>query len=190
MSDRRPVEPLTRREAEALIAQCKLRSPTGVRNHALLTVHYRLGLRCQESLDLMPRDIDLEERVLRVRHGKGDKSRTLGIPGDAASVIALWLDKRAGLGINGHHPVFCTLAGAPLDDGYVRRLYKRLGVRAGIDKRVHPHGMRHTFAHELDREGVPLTTIRDALGHSSTATTDRYLRQVSSKAVTEAMRGR
>jgi integrase/recombinase XerD len=190
VSTRLPVEPLTRGEADALVRACSLRSPSGVRNAALVTVLYRCGLRCQEALDLTLRDYDAGEGIIRVRHGKGDKSRTLGVPGDCAAMLALWLGRRQGLGVPAGSPVFCTLTGGPLDDGYVRKLFKRLGVRAGIEKRVHPHGLRHTFAHELDREGVPVTTIRDALGHSSVGVTDRYLRQVSALAVTETMRGR
>jgi site-specific recombinase XerD len=50
---------------------------------------------------------------------------------------------------------------------------------AGLEKRVHPHGLRHTHAAELAREGVPINVIRDQLGHSSLAVTDRYLRDVA-----------
>jgi hypothetical protein len=58
---------------------------------------------------------------------------------------------------------------------YVRNLLHRLGGRAGIDKRVHPHGLRHTFADELRRSGVDVVIISKLLGHSSIAVTNRYL---------------
>jgi integrase/recombinase XerD len=63
--------------------------------------------------------------------------------------------------------------------GYVRDMLKRLKARAGLEKRVHPHGLRHTHAAELVREGVPINVIGDQLGHSSLAVTDRYLRDVA-----------
>lgn len=57
----------------------------------------------------------------------------------------------------------------------MRNLLHRLGDRAGIGKRVHPHGLRHTFADELRRAGVDVVTISKLLGHSSIAVTSRYL---------------
>lgn len=182
-----PIEPLTRGEVDALLAQCSLRAPTGVRNRALIQTLHRCGLRCQEALDLLPRDIDLDAATMRVRHGKGDKARVVGLPADCAAGLALWLGVREA---TGGQPVFCKLDGGPIDPSYVRHLFKRLAVKAGVEKRVHPHGLRHTFAHELEREGQPLTVIRDALGHSSLSVTDRYLRPISGKAVTDAMRVR
>ena len=56
----------------------------------------------------------------------------------------------------------------------MRGLLRRLAARAGIEKRVHPHGLRHTFAAELEAAGVPVTTISKLLGHSSVAVTARY----------------
>ena len=58
---------------------------------------------------------------------------------------------------------------------YVRGLMPRLARRVGIEKRVHPHGLRHTHAAELAFEGVPMNAIQAQLGHSSLATTSRYL---------------
>jgi site-specific recombinase XerD len=86
--------------------------------------------------------------------------------------------------------VFCTLHGGRLNDSYVRRLLARLACKAGITKRVHPHGLRHTYAAELVRERVPINVIRDALGHTSLAVTDRYLRDVAPMHVIDTMRVR
>jgi integrase/recombinase XerD len=100
------------------------------------------------------------------------------------------MDRRQRLGINGRRRLFCRLDGGPLDQSYVRHLLRRLAGKAGIDKRVHPHGLRHTYAAELAREGVPMNVLRDALGHSTLATTDRYLRDVAPVHVIETMRRR
>ena len=62
-----------------------------------------------------------------------------------------------------------------MDAEYVRQVLHRLGDRAGIEKRVHPHGLRHTFAFELQDAGTPMVTISKLLGHSSIAVTSRYL---------------
>ncbi len=84
----------------------------------------------------------------------------------------------------------CTLSGGPLDETYVRQLLHRLARRGGIDKRVHAHGLRHTHAAELAEEGYPMNFIQDQLGHSSLATTDRYLRHIAPAARVEALRQR
>jgi integrase len=74
--------------------------------------------------------------------------------------------------------MFCTLSGHAIEQSYILHLLPRLAQRAGIDKRVHAHALRHAHAVALEREGAPLSTIRDLLGHSSAATTDRYLRRL------------
>ena len=189
-SRKRPPEVLTPEEVRALIGACSNRAPTGIRNRALIAVLWRCGLRVGEALALDPRDVDLDAGTLRVRHGKGDRSRTVGLDGQAQALIARWLDRRQRLGVNGRRRLFCKLDGGPLEQSYVRHLLRRLAAKAGIERRVHPHGLRHTYSAELAREGVPMNVLRDALGHSSLATTDRYLRDVAPVHVIETMRRR
>ncbi len=92
--------------------------------------------------------------------------------------------------MNGRHPLFCNLKGKRLLTGYCRNLFTRLGEKAGLDKRVHPHGLRHTGAAEMRSEGIDIGVISKQLGHASIATTDRYLNHLSPAAVVEAVRGR
>ncbi len=101
-----------------------------------------------------------------------------------------WLDKRRAVGIGPRRPLFSTLDGRRLDASYVRRLLPRLAARAGIEKRVHAHGLRHAHAAELVAEGVPVNVVQQQLGHGSLATTDRYLRHIAPRARVEAMRER
>ena len=69
-------------------------------------------------------------------------------------------------------------------------MIQRMAKRAKIEKRVHPHGLRHTHAYELANEGTPLHVIQQQLGHSSLATTDRYISHLSPQAVIKAMKAR
>ena len=78
----------------------------------------------------------------------------------------------------------------PLQPSYVRALLPRLARRAGIDRRVHAHGLRHTHAFELANEGHPLHVIQARLGHGSLAVTDRYIRHLAPQQVVETMGGR
>jgi integrase/recombinase XerD len=195
---RYPAETLTRKEVHALIAACSNRAPTGVRNRALIVLLYRGGLRISEAIGhsqkryppLYPKDIDRAAGTVTVLHGKGDKRRTIGLDPEAFAVVERWLEKRQKLGISARAPLFCTLDGGRLDSSYVRRLLPRLAARAGIDKRVHAHGLRHSMAAEMAQENVPINLIQDALGHSSLATTDRYLRHVHPQQLIAAMRAR
>jgi integrase/recombinase XerD len=162
-----PAEPLTLADVEALRASCSRRAPTGIRNRALLAVLFRSGLRISEALALFPKDIDPTGGSLRVLHGKGDKARTAPLPNDAAEAVDRWLDCRKRLGLSGRHPLFCSLKGEPLWDSYVRALCKRLAAKAGIEKRVHPRGLRHGWALAQVQSGTSLNAIQQLLGHRS-----------------------
>ncbi|HUT11801.1 MAG TPA: site-specific integrase [Thermoguttaceae bacterium] len=184
------VEILTETEVQALLRCCSRRAPTGVRNRALLAVLYRAGLRISEALDLFPKDLDAEAGTVRVLHGKGNKARTVGLDAGAFAMIDRWIDKRTKRGLNGRHPLFCTLDGGRLADAYVRAWLPRIAKKAGIDKRVHAHGLRHTLAAQLRQEGVDIGVISKQLGHESIATTARYLDHVAPQDVVDTIRKR
>jgi site-specific recombinase XerD len=181
-----PAEPLSRAEADRLIGACSARSATGMRNRALLAVMYRAGLRLDEALSLRASSIDPDRGSIRVLHGKGNKMRLAGIDPAAMAVVQLWMNARTQLDISSA-PLFCTLSGRKLSPVYVRNLVRRLGKTAGIDKRVHPHGLRHTHALELASENVPLPIISAQLGHSSSAVTARYIDHVANPQVIATM---
>lgn len=152
---RYPAEILTPEEVRALIRACSAKAPTGIRNRALIVTLYRGGLRLAEALSLYPKDVDPARGNIRVLHGKGDRARTVGLDPGAMAVLERWVAERRKLGITARRRLFCTLAGQPLQPAYVRQLLPRLGAKAGIDKRVHAHGLRHTHAAELAEEGHP-----------------------------------
>ena len=184
-----PAEVLTNPEVQRLIRACSHRAPTGIRNRALIVVLYRGGLRIEEALSLYPKDLDPAARAISVLNGKGRKARTAGLEYAAFAVIQLWLDVRKKMGINSRAPVFCTLRGDPVKTAYVRALFKRLAKKAGIEKRVYPHGLR-TLAAQLARAGYPMNLIQQQLDHSSLATTSRYLDHIAPAQLIEAMQGR
>ena len=180
-----PAEVLTTDEVHAIIAGCSAKAPTGIRNRAMLTLLYRSGLRVSEVLALRPSDVNLDAHTVRVLHGKGNKATTRGFHPSATDALARWLDMRKG--VAGRGTLFCTLAGQPLQAQYVRRMLHRLAAAAGIEKRVHPHGLRHTFAWELEQAGVPVSVISALLGHSSIAVTARYLNHLTNHQAVSAL---
>ena len=187
---RYPAEVLTPDEVRALLAQCSETSTLGLRHRALITVLYRTGVRCSEALALSVKDIDLQVGSVAVLHGKGDRRRTVGIDPGATTIVDQWIRRRSALGLSADAPLFCTLRGTPMDSAQVRLLLPRLARKAGIAKRVHPHGLRHTHAYELMMEGVAMPIIQRQLGHASLATTDTYLSHIAPKQVLDAITSR
>ena len=185
-----PPEILTPEEVGALLRACSGRAPTGIRNRALITLLYRAGLRVSEALSLDPKDVEVRAGTVRVLHGKGDRARTVGLDPEAFALIERWLDKRTQIELRADSPVLCTLSGRSLRDSYVRALLPRLGRKAGITKRVHAHGLRHTHAAELAREGFSMPLIQAQLGHSSLATTSRYLAHIQPQELIDAIQAR
>lgn len=189
-----PPEPLTPDEVRRLLAAASNRSSSGVRLRALIGVLYGAGLRLAEALALRLADVDTQSGILRVRNGKGGKFRTVGLDPHGAALLDGWLTRRVQFGLNGRHPIFATYevgkVGKPLDPRYVRLALARLGTRAGLEKRVHPHGLRHSLAFDLAQQGVPTHQIQAQLGHASLAVTDRYVRHLMPADVVAVMRQR
>ena len=185
-----PPEPLTHREVLALLRACSSKAPTGQRNAALIVLLWRAGLRCSEALDLYAKDIDARAYTIRILHGKGNRSRTVGLDATAFAVIARWMDTRKAMGINGRASLLCTLKGKKLSTSYVRTLLPRLAAKAGIEKRVHAHGLRHSHAADLVREGMPVNLIQRQLGHANLSVTSAYLDHIAPEHVIAVIRER
>jgi integrase len=187
-----PAEPLTTAEVEALLGAIHGQRPLAVRNRALLALLWRSGLRISEALSLRPSDI--HDGRINVRQGKGRKQRCALYDDRAAGYLSAWLAVRAQLGATGRQPLFCSVGSGPtrsvgqaIDPSYVRRLLPKLAANAGIDKRVHPHGLRHTHASELAAERLPLGAISAQLGHASIATTSLYVAKLTASDLADQM---
>jgi site-specific recombinase XerD len=182
-----PGEVYTESEMRSLLAQCSRRAPTGIRDRALLTMIYRAGLRISEALDLKPSDVDMKTGTITIRHGKGDKARKVGLGDGALAVLQLWLDCRRNLGLSGH--LFCTLKGTRMSYTAADNMLKRRATKAGIEKRAHLHGLRHTHAFEMHHvRKVPVAVIQQALGHEHLSTTTIYLNHLAPEDVIAAGR--
>lgn len=189
-----PAEPLTPAEVVALMDCCDERTKAGIRNRALIAFLWRTGLRISEALDLRPHHVDFQARTVVVLKGKNSKRRTVGIDDGALLELSRWLMCRARLGVPATAPLFCSVnkpnPGRRLWGAYVRERLHELGEKAGIQKRVHPHGLRHTLACDLVREKVPVHLVQRQLGHSNLGTTDRYLSGIAPYDVVDAVSAR
>lgn len=172
----RAVAYLEPEEARAVIAAVETSSPRGRRDHALLLLLYNTGARVSEALAVRPTDLRLE-RPRQVRlFGKGKKERICPLWPETAAALRRIVRADAG-----SEPVFQGNQRTPLTrDGaaYVLQKYVRLAAKSNPSprlRRVTPHMLRHSCAVALLQAGVDVTVIRDYLGHSSVATTSRYI---------------
>jgi integrase/recombinase XerD len=165
---------LTPQETMRLLNQPNRKCPTGLRNYTIMAVMWRAGLRVSEAIALQPVHIDFKHGLIRVVEGKGKKDRTLYVDPFTIDVLQKWLEVRKSI-TSKHKHLFVTLQGEPLDDSYLRRMVKREAKQAGIEKDVHPHTLRHSFATDLLNDGFTLVEVQDALGHANLSTTQVYL---------------
>lgn len=139
------------------------------RDAALVEVMYGSGLRVSEAATLDVEDVDLDERLIRVREGKGGKDRVVPLGPPAASAIRAWLD------LAGHTSgaLFRNARGGRLTDRSIYERIRHAGRTAGVPD-VHPHALRHSFATHLLGAGADIRSIQEMLGHASLSTTQRY----------------
>lgn len=163
-------------EVESLFASIEEdQTPVGRRDLALFELLYGSGLRISEALGLQVRDLDLRGGWVRVL-GKGAKERMAPLGDYAKQAIEAMLADRAGAGPEAW--VFTGARGGALGASAAARIlatrFDRLQVESGANKRVSPHGLRHSFATHLLAGGADLRTIQELLGHSQLSTTQRY----------------
>jgi len=161
-------------EQAALLRQPNPRYPTGERNRLVLRLMMDTGLRLAEACALRWRDIDLTTGKLMVRQGKGAKDRTLWVSESDLKILRSWRERQARDVAGSPDHVFTTIAGSPISGRYVQQMVKRYAAKAGIEKNVHPHTLRHTFATDLYRETTNIRLTQKALGHANLSTTQIY----------------
>jgi integrase/recombinase XerD len=166
---------LSREEVRRLMEQPRGSAPLALRDRALLEVMYACGLRASEAVGLELSDVDLDEGLLRTR-GKGDKERIVPIGRHAQAALALYL--RGGRSeLVGNHVQARLLVNHRGGDLTRQGLYKIVqghARRAGLQEKMSPHTLRHTFATHLLAGGCDLRSLQEMLGHADLATTQVY----------------
>ena len=170
-------------EVVALLAQPNTDCPTGTRNRALLAVIYYGALRLSEARHLKPADITWSDDRLNVIAGKGGRDRNVYLPREIMPYLREWKQQRP----EGTR-FFNTLKGGELSSRYVQALVERLAVKAGIDRHVTPHMLRHSRATHMLDENYTLPEIQQHLGHVNLSTTAIYL-HVNPKALRDKIQG-
>lgn len=183
---------LTQEQIEALIGAADRQTPQGLRDRAILELLYASGLRVSEAVGLDVSDIDLEERTARVQ-GKGARERLVLMGRPAARAVERYLDQgRPRLARRKETALFLNRDGGRLSQRAVQLLVRKYALAAGLDRSVHPHLLRHTFATHLLEGGAELRVVQTLLGHANVNTTQIYTHVTESakrRAIEEALDG-
>jgi len=166
---------LTEEDVEALLAAPDINQPLGLRDRAMLEILYASGLRVSELVGLKGTEVSLNEGVIRVT-GKGSKTRLVPMGEEAVDWVSRYLKEArpAILQKRLRDSLFVTQRGESMTRQAFWYLIKRYAVRAGINKHLSPHVLRHAFATHLLNHGADLRVVQMLLGHADISTTQIY----------------
>jgi integrase/recombinase XerD len=166
---------LTRHEVACLLREPKGTEPLALRDRALLEVMYACGLRVSEVTGLELGDVDLEEGMLRAR-GKGSKERLVPIGRQAIAALSAYAGRGrpALLGLRTESKLFLNRRGGGLSRQGLYKIVQGHARGAGLQDRMSPHTLRHSFATHLLAGGCDLRSLQEMLGHADLATTQVY----------------
>ena len=162
-------------EVEALLAAPNTDEPLAWRDRALLETGYATGARVSELVGLALTDLLFDDALVRI-FGKGGKQRLVPIGRRALGAVSIYLHQVRTEIDRGRSAskVFLNARGGPLSRVGAWGIIKRAAELAGIDKRVTPHTLRHTFATHLLEGGADLRAVQEMLGHADLSTTQLY----------------
>jgi integrase/recombinase XerD len=166
---------LSRDQVLNLLAQPQGNSAAALRDRALLETMYACGLRASEAISLKLGDIDFEGGVLIAR-GKGSKERIVPIGSKARESLRVYLERGRPkfVGIKEELHVFVNQRGHALSRQGLYKIVQTHARSAGLDSRMSPHTLRHTFATHLLAGGCDLRSLQEMLGHADIGTTQIY----------------
>lgn len=164
---------LTEQEQENLLNQFNLRYITPHRNKTMVRLLLDTGLRLAEMSNLEWKDINLMTGQLKVVQGKGAKDRILYIDDEIIEMMQEWKERQFKEWGKTER-VFTTRNLKQLDGKAVRKMIKTYSDKAGIEKDITTHSLRHTFATDLLRDTKNIRIVQKALGHSDIGTTQIY----------------
>lgn len=166
---------LSEAEVEALLAAPPAETALGLRDRAMLEILYASGLRVSELVNLKLSEVSLDMGVVRVM-GKGGKERLVPLGESALDSVQTYLAQARPQLLHGQQSaaLFITARGGAMTRQMFWYLIKRYALRAGVNKALSPHSVRHAFATHLLNHGADLRVVQMLLGHADISTTQIY----------------
>jgi len=165
---------LNNSDMDKLLSICEDNTPVEQRDSLIIELLYATGLRVSELVNIKIKDIDTKERVIKVL-GKGSKERIVIYNNHTSEALKKYLN-------DGYHNfnkknsgyLILNKNGDKLSDRYIRNIIDKKIRKAGINTKISPHTLRHTFATDMLEQGADLVTVKELLGHESLNTTSIY----------------
>lgn len=173
---RRLPEILSMEEVERLLDFPFPETPVGLRDKAILEVLYSSGLRASECAGLNPDDVNFQVGFIRCR-GKGNKERIVPVGRQAREALKRYMEKGRPRLAKNNRPLqrlFLSVRARPLGRDMIWKLIRKYGALAGVNRPIHPHALRHSFASHLLELGADLRSVQEMLGHANISTTQIY----------------
>ena len=172
---------LSGKEVELLLAQPSCVDPKGFRDKAMLEVMYATGIRVSELIDLNVEDVNLELGIIKCSSAK--KARAIPLYPAALKALTVYMKDVRHLMIAdpGENALFVNVGGARMSRQGFWKLLKFYQTKAGIEKEITPHTLRHSFAVHLLENGADLGSLQELMGHSDISSTQMYTHMVNQK---------
>ena len=172
---------LTGKEVELLLSQPSCIDPKGFRDKAMLEVMYATGIRVSELIELNVEDVNLELGIIKCNSAK--KSRMIPLYPAALRALAAYMKDVRHLMVSDptENALFVNVGGVRMSRQGFWKLLKFYQTKAGIEKEITPHTLRHSFAVHLLENGADLGSLQELMGHSDISSTQMYTHMVNQK---------
>lgn len=172
---------LSGKEVELLLAQPNCVDEKGYRDKAMLEVMYATGIRVTELIDLNVEDVNLDLGVIKCHSAK--KSRVIPLYPAAQKALAVYLQEIRTLMISdaSEAALFVNISGTRMSRQGFWKILKYYQAKAGIEKEITPHTLRHSFAVHLLENGADLGSLQELMGHSDISSTQMYTHMINQK---------
>ncbi len=176
--DKKLPDILEQNEIFAMMDTLDISTYFGFRNYLTIELLYATGLRVSEFINLKLENINFKEEYLDII-GKGDKERLIPIASKVLNDLSIYIDTfRSTRPISQKYKDFVFLShkrGTKMTRQFINKMLNEVALQTGIQKKIHPHILRHSFATELIRSGASLIAIKEMMGHASITSTEIYI---------------
>ena len=176
-------ETLNELQVEQFLEKIDTKAVHGLRDRAMIELLYASGLRISELANARLEDFNFEQRIVRVT-GKGNKTRLVPVGRKACEALAAYLSTERPKLVKPRtsSEIFLSERGTKLTTARIWQIVKKHAQRAGLEKNIYPHLLRHSFATHLLSNGADLRSVQKMLGHADIATTQIYTHIIGDKA--------